>query len=174
MSTQAFKDSVAVVGVGNTDFGRMYRDLDRERSSYQLGAFAFKAALEDAGLKREDVDGLLTMRVPSYIRMAQVLGMRDLSVVKSFEGSGRFSGIMINSAAAMIHAGMAKTIACIYGNDGRSTGARYGGEEGGGSETLILYALRHDLAGRPGCSDVAALPAPVRRAAGSPRPPRDQ
>jgi acetyl-CoA acetyltransferase len=78
------------------------------------------------------------MRVPSYIRMAQVLGMRDLSVVKSFEGSGRFSGIMINTAAAMVHAGMAQTIACIYGNDGRSTGARYGGEEGGGSETLIF------------------------------------
>jgi len=51
MSTQAFKDSVAVVGVGNTNFGAMYRDLDPERSSYIIGAYALKEALADAGLK---------------------------------------------------------------------------------------------------------------------------
>src|SRR6266568_9350719 len=138
MTTQAYKDSISVAGVGSTDFGAMYRNLDPERTSYQLGAFAFRQALEDCGLNKADIDGLLVMRCPSYSRMAEVLGMRYLSVSNAFEGAGRMSGVMLNTAATAIHAGLAKTVACIYGNDGRSAGARYGGGEGGGSETAMF------------------------------------
>ena len=138
MSTQAFKDSVAVVGVGNTDFGAMYRDLDPERSSYVLGAYAFQQALADAGLKKSDVDGLVVCRIPNYGRMAEVLGMRDLSVSNSFDGAGRMAGVTLTYAAMAVSCGLAKTVACVYGNDGRSVGARYGGGEGPGSDTAMF------------------------------------
>src|SRR5712691_5002780 len=98
MSTQAFKDSVAVAGVGNTNFGAMYRDLDPERSAYILGAYAFKEALEDAGLTKEDVDGLYVCRVPSCERMAEVLGIRHPSVMNTFIGGGRWGGVTVESA----------------------------------------------------------------------------
>jgi acetyl-CoA acetyltransferase len=129
---------VAVVGVGNTNFGAMYRDLDPERSSYVVGAYAFQQALADAGLKKEDVDGLVVCRIPNYGRMAEVLGMRDLSVSKSFDGAGRMAGVTLTYAAMAVSCGLAKTVACIYGNDGRSVGARYGGGEGPGSDTAMF------------------------------------
>jgi acetyl-CoA acetyltransferase len=150
MSTQAFKDSVAVVGVGNTNFGAMYRDLDPERSSYIIGAYALKEALEDAGLKKEDVDGLLVMRIPDYGRMAEVVGMRNLSVSNNFGGAGRMAGVTLTYAAMAIHSGLAETVACIYGNDGRSVGARYGGGEGAGSDTA-MYEVPYGMTS-PGAS----------------------
>lgn len=116
----------------------MYRDLDPERNSYILGARAFKAALDDAGLRKEDVDGLAVMRIPDYARMAEVLGIRDLTILNNFGGAGRMAGVTLTYAAMAIHAGLATTVACIYGNDGRSVGARYGGGEGAGSDTAMF------------------------------------
>ena len=40
------RDAVAIVGVGTTEFGRLYRDRTTYRSAYSLGAQAFTAALE--------------------------------------------------------------------------------------------------------------------------------
>lgn len=150
MSTEAFTDSVAVVGVGNTNFGAMYRDLDPERSSYIVGAYAFKEALEDAGLKKEDVDGLCVMRIPDYARMAEILGMRDLTISNNFGGAGRMAGVTLTYAAMAIHAGLATTVACVYGNDGRSVGATYGGGEGAGSDTA-MYEVPYGMTS-PGAS----------------------
>ena len=61
--------------VGNTSFGAMYRDLDPERSAYQLGLVAFKDALEDAGLTKDDVDGIIVSRIPHYGHMCEMLGL---------------------------------------------------------------------------------------------------
>ena len=42
-------------------------------------------------------------------------------------GQGRFSGICIETAAALIRDGLANTVALVYGNNGRSAGDHYGG-----------------------------------------------
>ncbi len=52
---QAFRDKTAVAGVGLT-LGKI-----PERTSLSLAIEAFKLALDDSGLKREDVDGLITL-----------------------------------------------------------------------------------------------------------------
>lgn len=124
------RDSVAIVGVGSTPFGDLYRDRSVPRSAYDLGAEAFVAALRDAGLERDEIDGLITARIPSYVRMADMLGLRQPSFVVGLDGSGRMSAVAVQIAMSAVQAGLANTIALVYGNNGRSAGATYGGSEG--------------------------------------------
>jgi acetyl-CoA acetyltransferase len=128
----SLRDKTAIVGVGNTPFSALYRNLDPERSPYDLGADAFVEALADAGLKKSDVDGVLVCRVPDYGRMCEVLGIRYPRFVNLMQAGGRMASVTVQYAALAIEAGMADVVACIYGNVGRSAGARYGGGEGGG------------------------------------------
>jgi len=135
------KDEVAVAGVGNTPFGALYRDLDAERSQYDLGATAFVEALADAGLTKDEVDGILVCRIPDYGRMCDVLGIRYPRFVNVMQAGGRMASITLQYAALAIAAGQADVVACIYGNNGRSVGSRYGGGEGGGgNETGVSDA----------------------------------
>src|SRR5882672_6249658 len=60
------KDTVAIVGVGETDYGADYRGAggkamakgEARYDSYTLASRALKRALDDAGLKKDDIDGL--------------------------------------------------------------------------------------------------------------------
>lgn len=114
---------VAVVGIGNTSYGRL-----PQYDAYGLGMWALKKAVADAGLRFEDIDGLIVNRIPDYQRFCEMAGLNP-SYVTTTPGHGRFCGICIETAAALIRAGLATTIALVYGNDGRSAGARYGGAE---------------------------------------------
>ncbi len=124
------RDRVAIVGVGTTRFGELYRDRDAKRSAFDLGAEAFTAALNDAGLEKDAVDGIVCARLPSYVRMADMLGLRRPRFCLGVEGAGRMSAVALQIAAAAIENGLADTIALIYGNNGRSAGATYGGDDG--------------------------------------------
>ena len=126
-STDSIRGKTAIVGVGNTNFGAMYRDLDPERTSYELAADALKAAIDDAGIEKDDIDGLICVRTPSYARMADVVGLHHLRLVNALEGSGRMAGVALQYAVMAIVTGQAETVAIVYGNNGRSVGERYGG-----------------------------------------------
>lgn len=121
---------VAIVGVGQSDFGALYAERGVRHDAYALAADALRQALEDAGLQRDDVDALICSRV-EYARMANVIGLRHPKFVHDLEGSGRMSGLALQEAVALVSAGMAEVVACVYGNNGRSTQMRYGGEGGG-------------------------------------------
>ena len=74
--------------------------------------------------------------------MCEVLGIRYPRFVNVMEAGGRQASLTLQFAALAIEAGMADTVACIYGNVGRSAGARYGGGEGGaGNDTGISDAV---------------------------------
>src|SRR5215475_525635 len=115
------KESIAVVGVGHTRYGKL-----PEYDAYGLGLWALTDALADAGLRFEDIDGLIVNRIPDYQRFCEIAGL-DPSYVSITPGQGRFSGICIETAASLIRDGLASTIALVYGNNGRSGGDRYGG-----------------------------------------------
>ncbi|WP_217574363.1 thiolase family protein [Streptomyces sp. GbtcB7] len=117
---------VAVVGVGQTDFGALYANKDAQRDAYALGAEALKLALDDAGLRKDEVDGLLTARI-GYEHGADVLGIPNPRVINGLEGSGRMSGVAFQHAVSLIETGQADTIALVYGNNGRSVKMTYGG-----------------------------------------------
>jgi acetyl-CoA acetyltransferase len=143
MAVDHVRDRTAIVGVGETDFGPRYRTRDPELTSYDLAAEAFTKALADAGLERDEVDGLICARVPNYTRMATVLGLRHPRVVNCFEGTGRMSGVALQAAVAAVTSCMASVVACVYGNNGRSAGATYGGTvpEGSTADYDAMYGM---------------------------------
>ena len=137
------RDRTAIVGVGTTPFSALYRDLDPERTAYELAAEAFRMALDDAGLKKDDVDGLICGRVPSYTRMADILGLHHPRIVNGYEASGRMSGVALQTAVMAVATGMTSVVACVYGNNGRSLAARYGGEQD--EETTAVFDAMYGM-----------------------------
>lgn len=147
MSVADMRDKVAIVGVGNTPYSELYRTRDPQRNSYSLGIEAFKKALDDSGLSKDDIDGVLVSRIPSYTKMCMKLGIQNPRLTYTLPGEGRMSGVALQYAMMAVHTGMADTIACIYGNDGRSAGATYGAEE----ERFDSYASPYGMTS-PGAS----------------------
>lgn len=145
MAEDSLRDKVAIVGVGTTAFGDLYRRRDVQRSAYDLAATAFRDAVQDAGLDKNEIDGLLCCRLPSYSRMADMLGLRQLRLVNSFEGAGRMSGLTVQTAAMAIATGRAATVACLYGNNGRSVRVHYGGEAEEGDAPTASYDLAYGM-----------------------------
>lgn len=128
MTTQA--RDVAIVGVGQSDFRALYLDRSTPHDAYGLAAEALRVALEDAGLDRDELDGVLCSRV-GYARLCDVIGLHHPRFVHDLEGSGRMSGVALQEAVALVASGLASVVACVYGNNGRSVQMRYGGEDSG-------------------------------------------
>jgi len=82
----------------------------------ELGLVAFKEALDDAGLDRDDVDGLsIHMGWPlgvDYDRIAEVFGL-DIRYVNQSWLHGRFVTNALQHAALAVASGMADCVACI-------------------------------------------------------------
>jgi acetyl-CoA acetyltransferase len=124
---------VAIVGVGNTDYAQLSRGTERRRTAAELGIDALRRALDDAGLTKDDLDGMITSYISDYNGVAVQLGVSNLKVVYSVDGAGRMSGLAVQEAVSLIQTGRATTIALVYGNNGKSAGARYGGDYASGN-----------------------------------------
>ncbi|HZU62217.1 MAG TPA: thiolase family protein [Novosphingobium sp.] len=111
------------MGVGNTGYG-----VFPETDAVGLGVSALRAAVADAGIRFEDIDGVILNRLP-YDRFAEVSGL-NTPWLQSTEAHGRFSAIALMMAAEALASGQATTIALVYGNDGRSNAMKYGGGAG--------------------------------------------
>ena len=109
--TLSFRDQTAIAGIGQSEYGRFL-----PASQLALGATAFKAALEDAGLTRADVDGVaIHMGWPlgvDYDRVAETYGL-DLRWVSQTWMHGRFVTSAIQQAAMAIACGLANVVACV-------------------------------------------------------------
>ena len=130
------KDTVAIVGVGETDYGADYRGAGGRAmakgaaryDSYTLASRALKRALDDAGLNKEDIDGLCTGATLSGERASELWGLNP-----RWSGSGDAAQGIIEATMA-IHCGLCTTVALVYGNAQRSMDTAYGGSRvtGGG------------------------------------------
>lgn len=129
MTHQYQHSPVAVVGVGTTTFGRL-----PEYDATTLGIWALREALEDCGLGTQDIDGLVVQRITDYQKFICVTGITP-KFVSVMPAPGHLTGGAIQIAASAVLSGAAKTIALVYGNNGRSAGARYGGSSGAGSKS---------------------------------------
>src|SRR5580658_1490677 len=105
------KDRSALVGVGNSVYGRRLM-----RSPIDLAADAIANALDDAGLARTGLDGLVvTFGSPigaDADTLAQVLGL-NLRCYNQSWAHGRFTASAVQWAAMMVNAGLADAVACL-------------------------------------------------------------
>lgn len=126
MSMNALKKKIAVVGVGTTEYGNF-----PDQSDYSLAALAFKNALDDSGLEKHQIDGMVCCRVPYYVRMGAILGINPKWTVQ-LPPHGRMSGMSIIEAMMALECGAATHVALLYANVGRSRRVNYGGDENQG------------------------------------------
>jgi acetyl-CoA acetyltransferase len=119
----------AVVGLGFSELSR--RSVGSTRD---LAAAAVNAAVADAGLKNEDIDGLLLCRSPSApahvlpLTVQNDLGLRGLRLLSSVEGEGTSVVQAVQQATLALQSNMASAVVCVFSEarlQGSSTGGTY-------------------------------------------------
>ncbi len=149
--TNELRGQTAIVGVGETDYSKASR-----RTELMLSLQAIQAALDDAGLKPSDVNGLMKWSVDTSLEadVAANLGIKELSFSGEINQAGNVGAALVAHAAAAIHAGIAEVVVIFRGVNGRS-GRRYGrgdvtGRQGRGasqfSEPFGVLVPQHRLA----------------------------
>jgi acetyl-CoA acetyltransferase len=127
----------AVIGIGATDFAADYRTSRSGQPPttdiYGHAARAFKSALQDCGLGRDDIDGLIASQVP-YMRLEEILGMRLEWSIDSF-----WPDVALTQAVYAIQTGRAECIALIQACNYRGRSARFGGPQAEGGESVPQY-----------------------------------
>jgi len=121
----------AISGVGASRQGKL---PDETRDT--LAAEALRGALEDAGLEKDDLDGLLTMPGTSspeggrhYLALGEHFGINP-RIAGSMIMGGATGGALIQYAALAIDAGMASCVACVFSDTARTSGSRFSSSSG--------------------------------------------
>lgn len=137
------RNAAAFVGVGASRQGRV-----PGCTQLSLAVEAFKAALDDSGLQKGDIDGLLTFpgsTAPedalNYLRVGETLGI-DPKFTGSMKMGGGTAGALIQQAAMAIHGGLATYVACVFGDAAKTMGARFSRPSGWGDSWSLwgMYA----------------------------------
>lgn len=122
------RGSVAVVGVGESDLGKL-----PESDGVGLRVQAAARALEDAGLRPADVDGLCTTGGHGFqaTDLAEKMGISPSYVDSTLLGGASFVSYL-SRAALVIEAGLCSTVLVVYGESSwantRRTKGLYGGQ----------------------------------------------
>lgn len=112
-----FRDKTAICGVALT-LGKF-----PERTPLSLAIEAFKLALDDSGLEREDVDGLIVLSFRSdYDRFLEAVGL-NMRYAHQGWTHGRFMSPTVQLAAMAVGMAMAKAVAIVNGKRGKAFGA---------------------------------------------------
>lgn len=154
MAAWDLKDTAAVCGVGHSPYGRRLN-----RSTIDLAGEAIRNALDDAGLGRDDLDGLIvsfgTPIGADADTLAYALGLK-LRMYNQTWAHGRFTASCIQWAAMAVNAGLANAVACLatvsfsglrkpmMGGAGDNEGAR---EAGGGHGEDPVFGMTSPGAG---------------------------
>lgn len=118
MSTSRSRTSgAAIVGIGATEFSKA-----SGRSEQRLAVEAILAALADAGLSPEDVDGTTTLAVEATYEQAlqRSLGFPELTFFARAMGGGGGGAATVALAAQAIYSGSANVVVCYRALNERS------------------------------------------------------
>jgi acetyl-CoA acetyltransferase len=110
-------DNAAIVGIGATEFSKC-----SGRSEQRLAVEAILAALDDAGLAPEAVDGLVTLAVDATYEQAlqRYLGIPELRFFARALGGGGGGAATVELAAMAVESGTADTVVCFRALNERS------------------------------------------------------
>jgi acetyl-CoA acetyltransferase len=121
----------SIVGVGRTKQGTL-----PGRTALDLGLEAFRLALEDAGLDKQEVDGVLTHPGTTsregglhYLRFCEAAGI-DPRYAGSKSMGGSTGGALVQEAVMAVAAGLAEVVVCVFGDAARSGGQKFNSSAG--------------------------------------------
>ncbi len=130
------KDEAAIVGIGQTEYSK-----NSGRSELQLAAEAVKAAIDDAGIRPDEVDGMVGFTLDSSddIEVARTVGCGELNLLSRIPHGGGAAVALLHQAAMAVATGVCKYVVCYRALNGRS-GHRY---SEGVSGNLITTDMIH-------------------------------
>ena len=107
---------MAIAGLGLTPQGKVY-----DRGYVGFAVDAVRLALEDAGLEKDDLDGLLVNpgiswrnSVMASALLQQALGIEHLGLSLTLGSGGATAASMIQQACEAIDAGLVEVVACVF------------------------------------------------------------
>ena len=128
------KDEAVIVGIGQTPYTK-----NSGVSELALAAEAVRKAIDDAGLKPSDVDGLTTFQLDNNdeIEVARTVGIGDIKLFSRIGYGGGAATSIIHQAAMAIATGTCDYVVAYRALNGRS-GQRYSQGISGGIVTADL------------------------------------
>jgi len=147
----------AIVGIGATEFSK-----NSGRSEWRLAMEAVLAALHDAGIAPEEVDGLVTFTLDTNPEafIAQGLGVRQLRFFSRVNyGGGGACGTVLQACQA-VRTGLAEVVVCYRAFNERS-GFRLGSGALSDTQAPTTEALRYSWSTPHGLRTPASWTAPA-------------
>lgn len=130
------KSEAVIAGIGVTPQGKLPGE-----TNLTVAVDAFRRALDDSGVAKEDIDGLLTEPGTTefgwaldYLRLGEALGINP-SFTGSLMQGGATAASLVQLAAMAVTTGMATCVACVFGDTPRtgqavrSSDLAHGGDE---------------------------------------------
>jgi acetyl-CoA acetyltransferase len=118
LARHPLRGATAIAGLGITPQGKVYGN-----TALGFAVDAVRLALEDAGLERTDLDGVLVNpglawndRGMGSFQLQQAMGLRRLGLSASMNLGGATACAMIQHASQAIAAGVCRTVACVFGD----------------------------------------------------------
>ena len=132
------KDHAAIAGVGTTQYGKL-----PDHTPLSLAVEAFKNALNDSGIDKHEIDGLLTFNGTAvsegqlnYLRVGETLGISPALTGTMYLG-GATAGSFLHMASMAVSSGQASAVACIFSDSAKTGGSRFARASGWGDPWSI-------------------------------------
>jgi acetyl-CoA acetyltransferase len=132
MNGRELKASAAITGLGISEMGRVYG-----HDAQHFAAEAIQRAVADAGLRKDQVDGLLVnpgvtpLGGMGGVGLQNYLGLTHLRLLSSMNVGGATACVMVQYAALAVFHGMANHVVCVFADaplqPSRGGGAAYAG-----------------------------------------------
>src|SRR5262245_35736510 len=160
------KGKTAIAGLGITKQGKVY-----DHTHIGFAVEAVRLALVDAGLRRDDLDGLLVNPGLSWadggmgsFQLQQAMGLRNLNLSVTMNAGGATAAAMVQHAAEAIVAGVCTTVACVFSDAPlKPPQPKSAGTPHSGAGSAAAYGFARNLDAAYGQFGVNAMYAMVAR-----------
>ncbi|MBF6600277.1 MAG: thiolase family protein [Dehalococcoidia bacterium] len=128
MDGRELRGRAAISGLGMSEMGRVYT-----RDARDFAAEAIRRAVEDAGLRKEQIDGLLVnpgvtpLGAMGGVGLQNDLGLANLRLLASMNVGGATANVMVQYAAMSVIHGLANHVVCVFADAPLRTSAGGGG-----------------------------------------------
>jgi acetyl-CoA acetyltransferase len=132
MDGRELRAKAAITGLGISEMGRIYG-----HDASHFAAEAIQRAVADAGLRKDQIDGLLVnpgvtpIGGMGGVGLQNYLGLTNLRLLSSMNCGGATANIMVQYAAMQVIHGLANHVVCVFADaplqEGRGGGAAYAG-----------------------------------------------